>query len=273
MTERLAVLGSPVIHSLSPVIHGAAIERLGIDAVYEAREVDADGMVDQAEMARSGRLYGANITMPHKSLAASLCDELETQAERMGSVNTWVVVDGRLTGHSTDGVGVRYAWNKAGLPNGGRVVVLGAGGAAMAAAAELAMTHEVVLAARRPEAAIEAAARVGVGVQDWDRPCEGVALVNATPTGMRGERLAPRYTDEAVGYLEMVYGTGETATEALLRKRGVPVASGLDMLLGQAAASFELWFGVEAPIAVMEEALNASRARDLEPKPPSSRRY
>lgn len=273
MTVHLAVLGSPIAHSLSPALHTAAIEWLGIDACYEAREVDADGMVVQAELARNGRLHGANITMPHKVLAVSLCDQVDSRARTIGSVNTWVVADGRITGHSTDGAGVRFAWKKAGLPTGGKVVVLGAGGAAVAAAAELATTHEVTLTARRPEAAAEAAARVGVNVVEWTQPCAESVVVNATSIGMHGEMVAPRHTDDAIGFLEMVYGPGETATESALRERGIPVASGRQMLLGQAAASFTLWFGVEAPVTVMEEALNASRARWLGPKPPPSRRY
>lgn len=261
MTLCFAVLGSPIAQSLSPTIHNAAFKAVGLDAWYEAREVDAEGMLGQAVLARTGRLHGANITMPHKPLAADLCDDLDPWAGMIGSVNTWVMIDGRLTGYSTDGAGVRFAWERVGLPRGGTVLVLGAGGAAVAAAAELAKTHEVTLTARRPDAAASAAARAGVEPVEWKGRADGSVVVNATSIGMHGERLDPRHTDDAIGYLEMVYGTGETATEAALRERGLPVAPGRLILVGQAAASFTLWFGMEAPVKVMEEAANASSAR------------
>ncbi len=272
MTKRLVLLGHPVGHSLSPRIHRAAIGALGFDVTYEAHDVDENGMRAFAEFARSGSVFGANITMPHKALARSLADRLVAPAGATGAVNTWVV-DGRaIVGHSTDGHGVRFAWQAAGLPPGGRVVVLGAGGAAAAAAAELASTHSVAVCARRQSAAEALADRLGVTSMAWGASVTGAAVVNATPVGMAGESHPPAVVEGAVGYLEMVYARGETPTEVAMNARGIPVASGLDMLLGQAIASFELWFGVEAPVEAMRSALNGSSAIGSEPKPPTPRR-
>lgn len=238
----------------------AAIQHLGIAATYEARDVDASGMQAQAILARSGDLAGANITMPHKAFAAALCDDLAASARAVGGVNTWVIRDGRITGHSTDGEGVRYAWRVGGLPGAGDVVILGAGGAASAAAAELAATHTVRISARRADAAQAIADRVGVGACAWGTVVEGATVVNATSIGMHGETLDPTLTAGASAYFEMVYAAGATPAEQDMRTRGLAVAAGVDMLLGQAAASFRLWFGVEAPIAVMRAALKGSSA-------------
>ncbi len=250
----LAVLGSPVGHSLSPRIHAAAMRHLGIDGIYEARDVDSDGMLIQAELMRRGALFGANITMPHKELAANLCDQLAPTAQRTGSVNTWVTSGRHIVGHSTDGDGVRFAWEAADLPGSGPVRILGAGGAAVAAAVELVPTHAVTISARRRGAATAVAARLGIGVAEWGSPCIGATVVNATPIGMAGETLDNGLTEGAVAYFEMVYAAGETVAESRFRNLGLPVASGIDMLVGQAAASFELWFGVSAPIGVMRGA-------------------
>lgn len=269
---RLAVLGFPTSHSLSPRIHTAAIRHLGLDATYEAKDVDEDGMRSCAGDARAGVLFGASITMPHKRLAARLCDVLAPSAATIGSVNTWVTGGSGLVGHSTDGAGLRFAWEEAGLPAGGPVVILGAGGAAAAAAAELAGTHDVMISSRRPQAARDLATRLGVGATAWGTPPRGAVVVNATPVGMAGEALDTGFTTGAGGFFEMVYADGATPAEVRARNDGLMVARGVDMLLGQAAASFRLWFGVDAPVDVMRAALNASSAPGHGPKPPSPRR-
>lgn len=260
MTVRLAVLGSPVAHSLSPAIHGAAMAAVGIDGTYSAEEVDEPGMRRMAESVRSGVMLGASITMPHKATAAALADRRTEIAERLGIANTWWREGGELVADATDGAGVRFAWERAGLPSRGRVVVLGAGGAATAAALELSSSHEVTIAARRPDAAADAAGRAGVRVGAWGAPTEGAIVVNGTPIGMAGESLPTWATERATGLLEMVYAAGPTPTMAAFGARGLPVATGLEMLVGQAIPAFERWFGVTAPVEVMLDAAKASSA-------------
>ena len=261
---RLAVLGDPVAHSLSPVIHAAALEFVGLEGVYRRRRVDHLGMRRAADDLRAGRLTGANVTMPHKALAAELADRRSGAVVRSGGANTLWMENGRLQADSTDPAGVRFAWQHARLPDDAPVLLLGAGSAA--AAALLALDdRDVRVAARRPEAAHQLVARVGARavVAPWGQPVAGAVLVNATPLGMRGETLPAGVVDEAGGLLELAYGRGQTPAEAALAARDLPVASGELVLVGQGAASFAIWTGVEVPPTVMLEALTGHRDRPV----------
>lgn len=260
MTVHLVVLGSPVAHSLSPRIHAAAMAALAIDGTYTARDVDEGGVRVAADEARGGTLLGANITMPHKRLAAALADGRTATVEVLGTANTWWVAEGRLWADATDGDGVRFAWDRAGLSRAAPVRILGAGGAAAAAALELASTHDVRVSARDPGRARAVAERVGCGTVPWGDACAGETVVNATPIGMGGEEQPAWVTSGVVGYLEMVYAGGATPAARLLRAEGVPIATGLDMLVGQGARAFERWFGVAPPVEVMLAAAKPSSA-------------
>lgn len=255
---RLAVLGNPVAHSLSPVIHRAALEFAGLEGSYVRRQVDGEGFEGVVAELRDGRLHGVNVTMPHKALAARKADRRSALVERGGGANTLWMEAGSLHAHTTDPEGVRFAWRQAALPDDVPVLLLGAGGAA--AAALLALEgRECMVSARREEAARSLIAALGshAAVVRWGRPAPGAVVVNATPLGMGGEPLPPGVVEEASGLLEMTYGGGETPAAAALRSRDRPVASGELMLVGQGAASFAIWTGIEVPPAVMLAALEA----------------
>lgn len=263
---RLAVLGDPVAHSLSPVIQRAALEYAGVDGEYLRRRVDSGGMAQAAREIRAGELDGANVTMPHKALAARLADRRSPAAERCGGANTLWREEGRLCAHTTDPDGVRFAFDHAGLPEEAPVLVLGAGGAAAAALIAL-EGREALVSARRSEAARELAARMGPDVRPlrWGAAAPGAVVVNATPLGRAGESLPGRVAEEAAGLLEMNYGPGQTPAEALLRSRGRPAAPGGLMLAGQGAASFAVWTGVEVPPEVMLAALDGAAPKPAGP--------
>ncbi len=255
---RLVVLGDPVDHSLSPVMHNAALAALDLDGTYRGRRVDAKGMATAASQMRSGELHGANITMPHKGVAAALADRVSSDARRAGSVNTWTMEDdGCLAGHSTDVESVRRVWDQGGLPTDGPVLVLGAGGAASAAMVAL-EGRELWCSARRSEAVAGLAERVDVSfeVLSWGESLPGAALVNATPLGMRGGELPDRLLRESSGLFDMPYRADRTMTSAVRRMRewGLPASDGLAMLVAQAEASFEIWTGHRPPSGVMERA-------------------
>ncbi len=257
---KLAVLGDPVAHSLSPVLHRAALDAYGIPGEYRALRVDAAGMAQAVDAIRRGELDGANVTMPHKALALTLADDAAEVARRAGAVNTLVRVTGRVIGHNTDTVGVQTAWRWGGLPDDGPVIVLGAGGAA--AAAVLALEgRDLAVAARRPEAARDLLARLGVTgrVADLGAPARGAVVVNATPIGMQGEELPDAILQEASGLFDMAYGATATPAVQWARREGIPVVAGPDMLLAQAMASFRLWMGRPAPEAAMRRALDDAR--------------
>ena len=257
---KLAVLGNPVAHSLSPVIQRAALDYAGIEGTYLRRQVDRDGMERAADDIRSGRLDGANVTMPHKAVAARLADDRSPAVERCGGANTLWMEGGCLRAHTTDPDGVRFAWEHAGLPEDAPVLLLGAGGAAAAALAAL-DGRECLVSARREEAARALANRVNPDAQliGWGVGVPGAVVVNATPLGMAGDNLPSAVLDEAAGLLEMAYGAGQTPADALLRSRGCPVAPGELMLVGQGAASFAIWTGVQVPPGVMLAALEERR--------------
>ena len=264
---RLAVLGDPVDHSLSPVLHNAALAALGIEGTYEARRVDRSGLLRMADEVRRGRLDGANITMPHKQMAAQLADDLDSVSAKTGSVNTWVRDEKRLVGYSTDGHGVRFAIRHARLPKEGPVLILGAGGAAAAAVHAL-NERPLLLSARRPDAAATLLERLDVvaRVLPWGDAAVGALVINATPIGMQGEALPSSVIESAGGLLDMVYGATMTPAVDLAARRGIPVSDGVPMLVGQAVESFRLWTGRNAPAGVMLDAANASSSTAYRPK-------
>jgi len=247
---RVVLLGDPVAHSLSPVIHRAAFAALGIDGSYEARRVDSAGLATALDELRDGVLQGANVTMPHKSLAARECAHLDDDAAAAGAANTLAIREGEVHGWNTDVGAIRE--RLAGMP-AGPVLVLGAGGAA-AAALVAAEGRETVVAARRPDAA-RALAGSTATMGEWGLPVRGAIVINATPLGRDAEGLPERVVEAAAGLIDLAYGPSETPGVARMRRRRLPVADGVDILVAQAAASFTIWTGVEAPVEEMRAAV------------------
>ena len=238
---------------MSPRLHSAALEAAGIEGSYTARRVDRAGMEAAFDELRVGSLHGANVTMPHKGLAAELADELSPTAARAGSVNTLVRRGGGVAGDSTDVAAIRQAWGRL---SDKRALVLGAGGAA--AAALLALEgRPLLLAARRPVAARRLLDRTGVAasVLEWGVAAPGAVVVNATPLGMHHEGLPHGVLEAAGGLFDMPYASGPTPAVARARSLGIPVVEGIEMLLSQASLSFELWTGIAASYASMRAAL------------------
>ena len=263
---RLALLGSPVAHSLSPAMHRAAMAHANLTGDYEARDVDRAGFSASLGEIRSRILAGANVTMPHKQTANESCDRSSDRAMRVGAVNTLVLKDGELYGDNTDIDGVRAAWATGNLPDEWPVVILGAGGAAGAALLATRDRPQYVVA-RRPQQAGALIERIGVDatVMSWGPRIPRGVIVNATSLGMRGETLPGHVLERARGLLDMAYGEGTTPAVATLRDRGIPVADGLDMLVGQAVRSFAIWTGIEVESSVFrrgaaEELLKRSQS-------------
>lgn len=257
----LVLLGNPVDHSFSPVIQQAGLVAAGLAGTYQAIRVDTQGFRRACADLRAGRWQGANVTMPYKRLACEEADHRSIGAERAGSVNTIVVEGSQLTGHSTDIEGIRWVWQEAGLPIDAPVLVLGAGGAAAAAL----IAHEaenVVVSSRRGEAAEQLVTSVDVEARPvpWGTAIDGAVIVNATPLGMEGENLPPDIVERSVGLLDMTYGRRTTPAVQTARRLGLPHASGTDLLLAQAIASFTLWTGRSAPIVEMRSALQKAQA-------------
>lgn len=252
---KFAIFGSPVAHSLSPAMHRAALAHIGRYGDYESRDVDEPGLLAGIAELRRGDLAGVNVTMPHKVTALGVCDQLTSQANDVGAVNTLVMRGSQLLGDNTDIEGIRSAWEQRQLPDTASVIILGAGGASAAAQVALRGRTQYVVA-RRPEIATKVVDRIGADatVVRWGESVPRGVVVNATSLGMRGEVLPEFLLDSALGLFDMPYGDAETRSVRVARDRGIPVADGLDMLVAQAVGSFAAWTGVRVDVAVFRTA-------------------
>lgn len=267
-TRVVALLGSPVSHSLSPVFQNAAFRAAGVDGVYVALRCDAADLPGLVRgIARAGG--AGNVTVPHKEAAALLVDRSTGAVERTGACNAFWLEDDEIVGDNTDVAGFAAAAALlAGEPRGARVLLVGAGGAARAVLCALADAgaEEVVVVNRTPgraEALLERIPVPGIRVRRAPSAAELAGerfdlAVNSTPLGLRPEDPFPvplHGGPEVASALDLVYAPGETAWVRALRERGIPAADGLEMLLRQGAAAFERWWGVPAPLEAMRAAL------------------
>ena len=253
MSTLAGVLGFPVGHSRSPEMMNAAFHELGLDWRYLRLPLPPERF-DEAVRALPGSGYrGANVTIPHKLAAHDLSDELSDAARAIGAVNTLTFADdGRITGDNTDAGGLLDA---VGEPVPGTALVLGAGGAARAAAWALAQAGaEVTVWSRTSESAAGLAADLGVGHSERPGPSE--LLVNATSVGLRsGDSLEGLPLVDAHVVVDLVYGTGPTPVVSWAEERGARVVDGLEVLVRQGARSFALWTGEEPPVDAMRKAV------------------
>lgn len=270
-TRLVALLGSPVSHSLSPAFQNAAFRAAGVDGVYVALRCDAADLPGLVRgIARAGG--AGNVTVPHKEAAALLVDRVTAAAERTGACNTFWLEGGDVVGDNTDvaGFAAAAAALPGGEPRGARVLMVGAGGAARAVLCALADAGaaEVTVVNRTPgraDALLERLPVPGVRVRRAASAAELAGerfdlAVNCTPVGLRPEDpfpVPPRGGPEIASALDLVYAPGETAWVRSLQERGVPAADGLEMLLHQGAAAFERWWGIPAPLEAMRAALPA----------------
>ena len=236
-------------------MHLAAFDHAGIAGTFDRLRVPLDSFSEVVHALRNGRLDAVSVTMPHKSNAFLSADVRSPEAERSGAVNTLVRDDRGLHGYNTDVAGVRHSFSILSVPADVPVRILGAGGAARAAAVAL-EGHPTSVSARRPEEAQAMIDSTGVdgGMTDWVEAEPGCVLVNATPIGMQGERLPLHFLDGIEGVIDMAYGRAETPLVRLAHERGIPVVDGIDMLAGQAVEAFRRFTGVRVPVEVFEQA-------------------
>jgi shikimate dehydrogenase len=262
-------MGDPVTHSLSPTLHNAAFEALGLDWVYVAFPVPRGWGADAVAAVSVLGLAGLNVTMPHKEDVAAACNELTPDAAALRSVNTVVAQPGgRTLGDSTDGPGFLDALADEAIGVGEQsVLVLGAGGAARAIVLALGRAGAAVtVAARRPDAADAAAVlapggcTVPFGAVD---PAPFAVVVNATPLGMSGGDplpVDPESLHAGHTVVDLVYYPDDTPLLTAARAQGATAINGLGMLLHQAARSFTQWTGQPAPLEAMRAAATAALA-------------
>lgn len=269
-TAVAGVIGRPVRHSLSPIIHNAWLAAAGVDGVYVALSPTADRLAALIDGLRGGAIRGLNVTLPFKEPALALADQASDRALRAGAANLLVfTADGRVLADNTDGQGLLAAF-AAQAPtfraDAAPVVVLGAGGAARGAAAAFvdASAPEVRLVNRTRARAEAIGAALGgtVKVFGWDQLADALggagALVNATSLGLEGGQpltldlaaLAP-----GAPVMDMVYRPLHTPLLVSAAASGHGIVDGLEMLIGQAVPSFEALFGRSPPAGVDVRAL------------------
>ncbi len=259
-TLLYGLIGRPVEQSLGPVMHNAALRAMHLNAVYLA--FDSTDPAGCLAGVRAFGIRGLSVTMPHKTAVLPLLDETDDAARRIGAVNTVVNRAGRLTGFNTDAPGVLGAIGTLVEPRGLSALVLGAGGAARAAAFALVKAGARVSVANRSRAAGEALAR--------DIPCASIPLseaagvhpdilVQATSVGMAGGTAGMAVPPEALGQgmvvVETVYRPVETELLLEARRRGCRTVTGLEMFVRQGAEQIRLWTGLEPPVETMRNAL------------------
>jgi len=272
-TRVFALLGDPVTHSLSPTVHNSAMADLELDGVYVALRSGPEDLVGfMRGLARSGG--GGNITLPHKEKAATVLDVSSSAVKRTGACNTFWFSEGRIHGENTDVEGFSKAVEVflGSPPEGLRVLVLGAGGAARAGLLALVEggAEEVHLLNRTRDRARVVARRIGgakVRVVDHARDLDGKAfdlVVNTTRLGLEPDDPLPmdlHRLSRVGGVLDVVCRCGATPFVAAARELGIRAADGSEMLIQQAAGAFQCWWGGKPSLRVMRTALEGRLRR------------
>jgi 3-dehydroquinate dehydratase/shikimate dehydrogenase len=265
-TRVYGVIGNPIEHSLSPLLHNTAFRARKIDAVFVPFLVQ--DLRDFLGTIKPLGISGFGVTIPHKQTMLRYLDECDPLAARIGAVNTVVMRSGgRLYGYNTDYVGVLRSLESRMRLAGSRVLLFGAGGAARAAAFALAQAGSIVcLCARRPVRAEALARAVGASVvpraelrrEFFD------AIVNCTPVGMHPHGGSPLGIEELNCriVMDMVYRPRLTELLQCAQRKDIETISGTEMFLGQGFAQFEIWTGERAPEAVMRSVITASLAAE-----------
>lgn len=257
-TSVFGVIGNPVAHSLSPIMHNAAFSEVGYDGVYAAFKVH------DLEAALSGMkalgIKGLSVTIPHKVNVMALLDECDDLSKKIGAVNTIVEKNGKLWGTNTDCTGAVSALReKTDIP-GKRVLILGAGGAARAIAWGISRENgHVIIANRTPEKGRALAEELNADCcpipeaveTDWD------ILINTTSVGMSPQTERVPVSRDAIKpgriVMDIVYNPIETMLLKMAKEKGCTTVDGVMMFVRQGAMQFELWTGQKAPVQIMEK--------------------
>ena len=275
-TQFCGVIGNPVEHSLSPAIHNAAFQKLGINCVYLAWRVEAIGDAMRGLRAL-GNFRGASVTIPHKVSAIQFLDRVEPTARKIGAINTIVAEKGQLTGYNTDATGALRALREGAVDLQGRhVIILGSGGAARAIAFALAAESgadklTVFGIDDHERAALASAVRStsALAVDDLHLDDDALrktlpyaqVLIHCTPIGMSPKPDATcvpaSFLHAGLAVMDIVYNPRETRLLKNAKEAGCKTIPGLEMFLNQAAAQFELWTNQPAPVDVMRRVLES----------------
>lgn len=272
-TKVCGIIGDPVEHTLSPAMHNAAFNDLKLDFVYVAFKVKTSELENAMSGVRTLGIHGLNVTMPHKNAVIKYLDEIDPTAKFIDAVNTILNKDGKLIGFNTDGVGAIKALKENGLNlNGKKLLLLGAGGAANAIAFHAAQgVEELVILNRTAEKAkklaevlrrefnkkIRANSLSASSIEEELKDSD--ILINATSIGMHPKvdqsPVRSEWLRSNLCIMDIVYNPIETRLAKDAKSKGAKVISGIEMLIYQGSASFEIWTNHPAPVKVMKKAV------------------
>ena len=271
-TSRICgVIGDPIEHSMSPVMHNAAFEKIGLNYLYVPFRVRKEELGKAIAGMRALNIRGLNVTIPHKVAVIPFLDELDPLAQRIGAVNTIVNDDGALTGYNTDATGFLQALLERGIePREKNAVVLGAGGASRAISLILAERgSNLIILNRTWDKATEYASWISqichreakalkLNRENLARALSNAdILVNATSIGMSPNSnetpVSPDLFKPPLTVFDIVYNPIKTRLLREAEAAGAETISGVDMLVWQGALAFELWTGAKAPVKLMRE--------------------
>ena len=273
-TRVCGLIGGPVEHSVSPAMHNAAFNILGLDYIYLPFRVAKEQLAKAIDGVRALNIRGLNVTIPYKVAVIPLLDELEPLAEKIGAVNTIVNNNGILKGFNTDAGGFLQALRKSGFePWGRKAVVLGAGGASRAVSFALAENGADIVILNRQLEMDWAVGLAGNISQFSSREVKALELnddnlkavlrnadilINATSVGMSPDTgctpVAKKLVRPGLVVFDAVYNPIKTRLLAEAEAAGARTISGVDMLVGQGALAFEMWTGLKPPVAEMRAA-------------------
>lgn len=278
-TKVVGLIGYPVSHSLSPLMHNTAFKKAGIDWIYAPFPVHPDSLEDAIKGLAALGIIGVNVTIPHKENVIQYLDEISDEAELIGAVNTIKVrTDETLYGANTDAIGFRTALEKDGGFEiaGKKIAIIGAGGVAKAIAVVCALSgaekiiltdiveekcDAIIKIIKKANKKIKSAyyksgdAELGQAIKGSD------LIVNATPVGMRsndGSPIPTAWLPDKGFVFDTIYNPTETPLLKSSKQKGLKTQNGILMLLYQGAAAFEIWTGIKPDIKVMKEALFSS---------------
>ncbi|MBA2846823.1 shikimate dehydrogenase [Methanococcus maripaludis] len=269
-TKLVGLIGHPVDHSFSPIMHNAAIKDLKINYRYFAFDVSEENLKDVVVGAKALNFRGFNVTIPHKLNIMKYLDEIDCDAEAIGAVNTVKIENGKAIGYNTDGIGVKKALEeKTGILINKNILIIGAGGASRAVSFELAKDNNLTIVNRNIEKAENLSKEISrklkkenplnyggldINIENFD------IIINTTPVGMyphtEVEPVIPlnNIKKDAV-VMDLIYNPLEPVFLKEAKKYGAKTINGIGMLVYQGAVSFEIWTGVKPDIYVMKKSI------------------
>ncbi len=259
----LVLIGHPVLHSLSPLMHNTAATYSGVDLTYTAVDVASDDLSRLPVLLNHPNFRGANVTIPHKSAVIPMLDQVEDTANDLGAVNTIYRVDGQIGGTNTDVYGFMHPLRQySNLLDGGEVVVFGSGGASRAVLYALGESgvSVIYLVSRRPEdirpGSYHSSAEIHpISYDAWTYYAGDCSvIVNTTPLGMHPKSSASPVRSDQIKYLadkicyDLVYNPAQTLFLRQAERAGATPVRGLEMLVRQGSRSWEIWTGKPFPV-------------------------